>query len=131
LLNSGVYNSEISILSNDINNPNVICPVSLSVEPTGIDESFTSIPDKFILYQNFPNPFNPNTNIRFGLPNACRVKLVLYNILGQKIYTIFDGSKQAGYHLVQFEGSKFASGVYYFRLETDKFVTVKKMIILK
>jgi parallel beta-helix repeat protein len=95
-----------------------------------------SIPDKFTLFQNNPNPFNPVTEISFNLPEAAYVKLEIFNMLGQKINTIIDGYIDAGYQSALWngktsEGSTVASGIYFYRLSTDKYVESRKMILLK
>ncbi len=89
------------------------------------------IPDKYQLYQNFPNPFNPSTTIKFDLPEPGRVKLSIYNILGEEVAVLIDSEKEAGYHAVAFDGSRYASGLYIYRLKTDSHTGVKKMFFLK
>jgi hypothetical protein len=89
------------------------------------------IPEKFSLSQNYPNPFNPATHIRFGLPQASRVKITVYNIIGQEKAVLVDEQKEAGYHTVYFEPGNLASGLYLYRIEADKYREVKKMLYLK
>ena len=101
---------------------------------TAIDEKITTspLPYQFKLYQNFPNPFNPNTMINYQLPITNDVELSIYNLLGQKVATLVNERKQAGFHQVEWDGSGFASGVYYYRLRTDAgFVQTKKLVLLK
>jgi len=88
-------------------------------------------PRDITLMQNFPNPFNPTTHIRFGLPEACYVKIELYNIVGQKICTLFEGYKNAGYHTIEFNGSNLAGGLYLYRMQSTNFNKVKKMLLAK
>jgi len=83
------------------------------------------------LIGNYPNPFNPVTEISFSLPAASHVKLEIYNIMGQKVATLVDDQLEAGTHIVQWNGSEAASGVYLYRLEVGEFVDAKKMILLK
>ncbi len=89
------------------------------------------IPLTFSLVQNYPNPFNPTTEISFSLPSAADVKLEIYNIMGQRVTTLVNERLEAGEHIVQWDGSEAASGVYFYRLQTDDFVGTKKMILLK
>jgi len=89
------------------------------------------VPDQFELAQNYPNPFNPTTTIEFSLPKAGNVTLEVYNTLGQKVTTLVDGAMSAGPQQVQFDGNNLASGIYFYRLETDGFNDVKKMVLLK
>lgn len=99
---------------------------------SAISENQTEMPVKFELFQNYPNPFNPITHIRFGLPKASDVTLELFNILGQKITTLLDEWKPTGYHIIDFNASQFADGIYYYRLTSGKeFVQTKKLILIK
>ncbi|MDH4158502.1 MAG: T9SS type A sorting domain-containing protein, partial [candidate division Zixibacteria bacterium] len=83
------------------------------------------------LYQNYPNPFNPATTIMFELPRRSRVLLEIFNILGQRVRTVVDGSLGAGKHVVEFDGSAFASGVYFYRLRSGESEISRKMILVK
>jgi hypothetical protein len=89
------------------------------------------VPGVFALEQNYPNPFNPTTTINFSLAKSSNVKLMIYNILGQQIRTLVDTRMNAGQQSVTFDASKFASGVYFYRLEAGDFSAVKKMLLLK
>lgn len=90
------------------------------------------IPEQFVLKQNYPNPFNPVTTITYQLPVAARVELTIYNMLGQKVTTLVSGEKQAGTYKVQWDAAQFASGVYIYKLQTNKgFVNTKKLLLLK
>jgi len=89
------------------------------------------IPSKFELSQNYPNPFNPTTSIRFSLPVAGHVELAVYNMLGQKILTLVNGEKEAGYHLINFDGRNLASGSYFYIINTGNFRSVKKLMLMK
>lgn len=94
------------------------------------------LPDRYSLEQNFPNPFNPATAVRFQLPRADRVQLVIVNTLGQQIRTLVAGRIEAGYHAVIWDGrddrgERVASGIYYCRLVTAGFQAVKKMLLIK
>jgi hypothetical protein len=88
-------------------------------------------PKEFALYQNYPNPFNPSTTIKFALPEKANIGLSVYNSLGQKVADVFRGELDEGYHEIEFTASNLSSGIYFYRLESQKFVSVKKMIILK
>ena len=97
---------------------------------TSVQESSVQ-PSNFRLFQNHPNPFNPTTTIEFQIPERVFVKLSIFNTLGQEIETFVNEEKQAGTHRIQFNGSNLSSGIYFYRLETSKFVETKKMILLK
>ena len=89
------------------------------------------VPDKFELFQNYPNPFNPVTNIKFALPKTTKVAINVYNLLGEKVATLLNEDKEAGYYEVKFDGSNFSSGIYIFRLTAGDFVQTKKMTLIK
>lgn len=97
----------------------------------GVTQNGTNVPTKFSLNQNYPNPFNPTTKINFDLAKASNVNLTVYNSLGQKVITIFEGTKPAGSYTASFNGSGLASGTYYYRLETEYFTETKKMQLVK
>jgi len=89
-------------------------------------------PDAFSLSQNFPNPFNPSTIIRFTVPSTGRAVLKIFNVLGQEVATLFDGNAVADeYHQATFDASRLASGVYFSRLESNGKMQVKKMLLMK
>jgi hypothetical protein len=107
--------------------------------PTGIEDNAPKLAEKFELFQNYPNPFNPKTKITYSLPpnqNNSKVKLEIFNSLGQKLKTLVDENQVAGSYEVLWdgrnnEGIPVASGVYYYRLTTTDFVASRKMILLK
>ncbi len=96
-------------------------------------------PGRYALMQNFPNPFNPNTTIQFDIPSVTlqqtqsdiMVSLKVYDVLGNEIATLVNEKKPAGSYSVEFDGSKFSSGVYFYQLRTGEFVQTKKMILLR
>lgn len=97
----------------------------------------TAIPDEFSLAQNYPNPFNPATTIRYGVPAQSRVRLQIFNTIGQVVATLVDGERDAGYYETEWKAS-VASGIYIYRIEavasdnqTNAFVQVKKMLLVK
>ncbi len=102
--------------------------------PNAVEEE--TIPTSFALNQNYPNPFNPTTSISYQLPNTTHVKLEVFGTNGQKIRTLVNGTVSAGNHNVQWDamdarGMKVASGIYFYRLETGDFTSVKKMTLMK
>ncbi len=103
---------------------------------TGISENILN-PEKYELEQNYPNPFNPSTTIYYTIPNSAIVTLKIYNILGKEVQTLVNEFKQAGRYEVEFnardarQGSNFASGVYFIRMEAGDFREIKRMILIK
>ncbi len=112
-------------------------PLAWSLNGLQIDIStrFTTdvkaIPEKFALYQNSPNPFNPTTQMTFDLPHSAEVKLEIYNILGQKVVSLINRKMEAGTHSITWNSSNYGSGIYIYRLTADDFIDSKKMILLK
>ncbi len=86
---------------------------------------------KFALKQNYPNPFNPTTEISFDIPKESNVRLSVYNSLGQKVADLVNEKLSAGTHRVKFDGSKLASGIYFYKMESGGFTDIKKMILMK
>ena len=85
----------------------------------------------FTLDQNFPNPFNPNTLIKYSIPNSSQVSLKIFNTLGQEMETLVNEEKQVGTYEVNWNASNLQSGVYFYRLQAGSFVQTRKMILLK
>ncbi|GEM_PF-4747732 len=85
----------------------------------------------FVLLQNFPNPFNPKTEIVFSMPEKTFVRLLVYNALGQLVTTLADQEMEVGTHSVVLNADNWSSGVYYYRLETPNFVQIKKLLFVK
>ena len=102
-------------------------PVVTSVEETGSVE----LPLGFTLQQNFPNPFNPTTQIRYGIPQASEVQLTVYNMLGQRVATLVDGKQSAGWHTASFDASGLSSGAYIYRIQAGEFTSTKKLTLIK
>jgi len=100
-------------------------------EYSNIVEVDVPAPSSFVLEQNYPNPFNPTTTIKFALPVETAVQLSVYNTIGEKVAEVFNGNLKEGYHEVVFDAASLTSGTYFYRLEANEFVEVKKMLILK
>lgn len=100
--------------------------------PMSLTESEnTLVPNKIELLQNFPNPFNPETTIRFGLPEESKVVIMLYAITGEYVATLVDREMSKGYHQVGFDASDLVSGIYLYRIQAGEFTQVKKMMVIK
>ena len=101
-----------------------------------VDPDESMIPKKFALYDNFPNPFNPTTQIAVDLPEAASTKITVWNIMGQKVATLHSGDLSAGHHVVNFDGrdqngKQLTSGMYFYRVKAGKYNAIKKMTLLK
>lgn len=94
-------------------------------------ENETTIRKQYNLLQNYPNPFNPITNIEYSVPQSSYVSLKVYNFLGEEVATLFEGSREAGNYVVQFDGADLASGLYLYQFKANDFNETKKLILLK
>lgn len=98
---------------------------------TDVKEITGSIPTEFTLAQNYPNPFNPSTIVRFSVPNAGRVALKVFNMIGQEVATLIDGELSAGNYETELNASRLSSGTYMYRLTGNGYTQTRKMILLK
>lgn len=89
------------------------------------------LPDKYELFQNRPNPFNPTTTIKYSIPEDTEVKLAIYDILGNEVELLIDQYQNAGTYSITFDASNLSSGIYYYKLQTSNYSEVKKMVLLK
>jgi len=102
----------------------------------GITNGNQNVPSEYRLYQNYPNPFNPVTKIKFSIPSvgqrhAFDVRLKIYDILGREVAVLINQEMRPGSYLIEWNAANFASGVYFYRLETDNFVETRKMVLIK
>ena len=97
----------------------------------GIEDPGISIPSKFSLYQNYPNPFNLSTLIVYEIAEYSNVNLTVFDILGREIKTIVNSYHVPGKYSIKFNAEHLVSGIYYYRLETEKFTDSKKMVLVK
>jgi len=102
-----------------------------SATSTSTETVAEGIPDKIELQKNYPNPFNPSTQITYSLPAATEVNLTIYDILGRKVKTLTDSFQRAGSHSVTFDASGLASGIYLYRLKANNNVKTRKMMLVK
>ncbi|AXJ01750.1 Por secretion system C-terminal sorting domain-containing protein [Cyclonatronum proteinivorum] len=98
--------------------------------PTSVQPG-SELPRAITLSQNYPNPFNPTTNINFTLPESADIRLDVFNVLGQRVATLANGTFSAGVHTVQFDASRLSSGVYLYRLQSGSFTTQRTMMLVK
>jgi len=106
------------------------CDVPVPNKRSGESQAL-AIPTSFVLEENHPNPFNPTTQIKYGLPEDAQVSLRVYNALGQEIAVLVNELQTAGYKEVSFDAGNLPSGVYFYKLQAGKFTDVKKMVLMK
>ncbi len=99
--------------------------------PEPSDQQAEPHPLKYTLEQNTPNPFNPSTQIRYTLPLGGRVSLVVYDLLGRRVAVLVEGVREAGEHLVRWEGEGLPGGVYFYRLVAPGFSKTMKMVMIR
>lgn len=122
----------VKILIDNGNDGTIDDSIFVSNEVTEVKDRYSSvIPEDYKLYQNYPNPFNPTTTIKFNLSKQSHITLKVYNILGQEVATLVNAVRQAGSYSIGFSASALPSGVYFYTLATDEFISTKKMIVIK
>ena len=99
--------------------------------PIGIRQVSHSVPKQFLLYQNYPNPFNPSTVIRFQVTSSKLVKLKIYDILGRVVATLVNEQLMPGTYSFRWDAVNYASGIYFYALESGDFKSIKKMVLIK
>ncbi len=99
----------------------------------GIEPISTLIPDNYAMYNNYPNPFNPVTNINFDIPHGenSKTELVIYDITGRKVAVLVNSALRPGKYMVSWNASNYSSGVYFYRLSSGSFSDIKKMVVIK
>lgn len=98
---------------------------------TDISDDQLGIPTEFGLSQNYPNPFNPSTTIKYSVPEPAKVRIEIFNTLGQSIATLVNEELSAGYYTTEYNASRLASGVYIYRMISNDYVETKKLMLLK
>jgi len=113
---------------------------SVNTTTTGINENHIQSSKSFCLSQNFPNPFNPTTTIQYSIPSnvkgeIAKVSLKVYDVLGKEVATLVNEEKPAGSYEVEFSAkggaSSLPSGIYFYKLQTGSYTSVKKMVLIK
>ena len=130
------YNTETASKSATVSYSTTGDPVNANVdlsidEVTGVTQTSTLQPTKFMLEQNFPNPFNPSTTINYALNQSGIVELKVYNLLGQEVRTLVNGFQNAGSYHATFNAQGLSSGIYFYRLQSQNSIQTRKMILLQ
>lgn len=102
-----------------------------SFKYSNVIEVHFEAPLAYMLSQNYPNPFNPVTTIKFALPEAGKVSLKIFSLLGDEVAELVNEEKPTGFHQIEFDASKLSSGVYFYKIESNNFIQIKKMSVIK
>ena len=103
----------------------------INTNPLGVQNTVSAIPKIFALEQNFPNPFNPATNIRYSIPSTSRVSLKIFDLLGRQVENLVNETQAPGQYTVTFNAQKLATGIYFYQLNAGTFTQTKKLMLLK
>lgn len=139
VFNVGSYNLKITYKNNNsdessFSNKLVFAinqPDSINQPDTIKSDSTVILPSEYILFQNYPNPFNPSTTLSFLIPKTNFVKLKVYDLLGRELETLLNEEKSPGNYKVEFNGEKYSSGIYFYRIQAGSFTETKKLILMK
>ena len=123
--------SDLEFIVTDPDGASDTLTVHVVVQPESGVADHATIPEVYSLEQNYPNPFNPETQISFGLPKRSEVEILVFNLSGQKVATVFSGSQDAGYHQVRWDASHVPSGTYVIQMKAGKMLFHKKCLLLK
>jgi hypothetical protein len=129
---NGAYNgTNPSVTITGMHNVLVQNAIFDTINPFGIQNLNTGVPKQFGLHQNYPNPFNPVTKIRFDIPQRTDAIIKIYDLIGNEVAVVHSGELAPGFYEADFNASGYASGVYFYKLETPSFTAVKRMILVK
>jgi hypothetical protein len=136
IITEQIHDGYLGVYSNDPVNPVENVHLILDVLPTGIGDGTEAMPTQYALHQNFPNPFNPSTTIKYDLKARTDVTLTIYNVLGQKVRTLVNTNQAAGFKNIVWNGlndggEQVSTGIYIYRIEADGFVQSRKMVFMK
>ncbi len=114
-----------------MNNVIVQSAIYDTIPPIGIQNLHTGVPQVYELHQNFPNPFNPVTKIKFDIPQFSNVKIRVYDIIGNEVASLYNGELEAGYYIAEWNAADYSSGVYFYRIDAGNYSSVKRMVLIK
>ncbi|MBK7630247.1 MAG: T9SS type A sorting domain-containing protein [Ignavibacteriales bacterium] len=124
------YEAKLILFTNNYSSPDSLTLEGYGVRPVGISEEINWF-SSFELFQNYPNPFNPVTTISFNILRESEVLLEVYNALGKRVAKLVDSKLRSGNYKIVFDGSILSSGVYFYKLKAEEFVSTKKFVLIK
>lgn len=104
---------------------------SIDTNTVSVSQLSSVIPSDYKIYQNYPNPFNPSTKIKFDIPQNAKIKLTVFDISGKETEVLLNDNLSAGSYEFKWDASKYSSGVYFYRLQTEDFTETKRMLLIK
>jgi len=104
---------------------------SVDTATVSINQISSFVPAEYRIYQNYPNPFNPSTNIKFDVPDNSNIRLAVYDITGKEMEVLYNGKLTPGSYEFKWDASKFASGVYFYRMQSQDFIETRRMLLIK
>lgn len=129
--NGSYSGTQLNPTITNMNNVIVETAVYDTIAPIGIHNLNNGVPVVYQLHQNFPNPFNPVTKIKFDLPEQSNVTVKVYDLIGNEVALIHNGELTAGFYEIDWNAGGYASGVYFYRIEAGNFSSVKRMVLVK
>ncbi|MFC2093451.1 T9SS type A sorting domain-containing protein [Bacteroidota bacterium] len=126
-----VYSGWTSTYNGNSYNTMRIWGAKMDVILVGVENNSPNVVTNYSLSQNYPNPFNPVTTIKYQIPKSSFVILKVYDVLGKEVATLLNEKQNAGSYEVEFDGKDYSSGIYFYKLVTEDYTNVKKMILLK
>jgi photosystem II stability/assembly factor-like uncharacterized protein len=104
---------------------------NFTVSATGISSTASELPKEYKLYNNYPNPFNPTTKIKFDIPKNGLTKIAIYDVLGREMKTLINENLVAGSYAIEWNATSFASGIYFYKMTSSGYTSIKKMALIK
>jgi hypothetical protein len=105
--------------------------ITASDMPVHVEQTVVNVPQTSQLEQNYPNPFNPSTNIQYSISESSKIKLTIYNLIGEEVALLVNGIVEVGFYEVTFNATKLPGGIYFYRLQANGYTQTKKMILMK
>jgi hypothetical protein len=127
----GVDSISIVVINNSDTVSLATIPLITYLNATAVGENSFKIPEQYILFQNFPNPFNPTTNIAFKIAESGFVILKVFDLLGNEVATLVDKEMQEGTYEVEFGAGELTSGLYFYQLRAAEFTDTKKLVLIR
>jgi len=129
---SAIHKAYVSAHESDFNpgNNTAIDTTIISIS-SGVNDRTNDLPLTYELKQNYPNPFNPSTTIAFDVPSVGHVQLRIFDLLGREVASLLNEQRNAGRYHVEWDASRFSSGVYFYRIESGEFKQTKKLMLVK